>query len=248
MTMHDEGREVLAECLDTSGVCERLSRDLLSNGDFAAMIAKEAPALRLLTDEEQRESLRHMLSIRPAGDAWIFAYGSLIWNPAIHIVEQRRARIVGWHRSFCLSAIAGRGSPENPGLVLGLDEGGHCDGVALRLPEDSIEAELTLLWRREMVAGAYIPRWVDLVGTDGEVFGSGIAFTMDRTASVYAGGLQRAITIQRLATASGSIGSSAEYLFRTRDGLRTLGIEDDEIERLAEDVEQAQSAALPPSV
>lgn len=219
---------------------EVLSRDLLLSGTFEALIAGDAPTLRLLTEEERRDSLASILAERPAGDLWVFAYGSLIWNPVIHNVEQRPARISGWHRSFCVATVSGRGSPDNPGLVLGLDEGGACDGVALRLAEEDLAHELELLWRREMVADAYIPRWVDLLDESGMRFGSGIAFTMDPLASAYAGGLSDEARVQRIATASGSIGSSADYLFRTRDGLRALGIMDEALEGLAADVEAAQ--------
>ncbi len=75
---------------------------------------------------------------RGAAGAWVFAYGSLIWNPAIHYVERRFARVHGWHRSFCLSTLAGRGSPELPGLVLGLDRGGACTGAAFLIAEDAL--------------------------------------------------------------------------------------------------------------
>lgn len=125
--------------------------------------------------------------------------------------------------------------------MLGLDKGGVCDGVALRLSEDNLFHELKLLWRREMVAAAYVPQWVDLLDKHGVRFGRGIAFTIDHRASSYADGLSHQATVERLATASGSIGSSADYLFRTRDGLRALGIADATLERLAADVESTQA-------
>ena len=235
MTINNKACDAIACCGD-----EILSRDLLLSGTFVHLIAAEAPTLRLLSDEERQASLAAMLTERPAGDVWIFAYGSLIWNPIILSVERRKARVEGWRRSFCLATLSGRGSPDNPGLVLGLDAGGACDGVALRLAEDDVAHELELLWRREMVAEAYIPRWVDLFDEEGVRFGSGIAFTMNPLAATYAGGLSREATVQRLATASGSIGSSADYLFRTRDGLRALDMWDELLEELAIEVEEAQ--------
>lgn len=219
---------------------EILSRELLLSGTFADLLAEEAPTLRLLSDEERQGSLASILAERPEGDVWIFAYGSLIWNPIILSVESRKARIEGWRRSFCLATVSGRGSPDNPGLVLGLDTGGACDGVALRLEEEDLLHELELLWRREMVAEAYIPRWVDLLDEEGIRFGSGIAFTMNPLANTYAGGLSRETTVQRLATASGSIGSSADYLFRAREGLRALDMWDEFLEELAIEVEEEQ--------
>ena len=182
------------------------------------------PCQRVLTADERDASLRAALADRPAGDVWLFAYGSLIWNPTVHTVERRIARIDGWHRAFCLASKAGRGTIDKPGLVLGLDEGGSCEGVALRLAEKDVWNELSLLWRREMVTGAYVPRWLDLFGQDGACFGQALAFTMDKAHVNYAGDLVIDAVVKCLATAVGSLGTSAEYLFRTRDGLRACGI------------------------
>jgi cation transport protein ChaC len=214
-------------------------RRALETGDFAAQLAREAPGQRLLTDVERTASLRRALDERPEGDLWVFAYGSLIWNPTIRSVERRVARIEDWHRSFCLTSPHGRGTPELPGLVLALEEGGFCEGVALRLDDADSEDELELLWRREMVSAAYVPRWVDLYALDGNRFGAGLAFTIDQDGINYAGRLARADLIMRLAKARGSLGSSADYLFQTRDGLRASGIPDAELEQLAEEVARA---------
>jgi glutathione-specific gamma-glutamylcyclotransferase len=214
-----------------------LTRELIEAGGIDAMIAREAPAMRLLSDSERAASVRATLAARPWGDAWLFGYGSLIWNPTIHFVERRTARIEGWHRAFCLSALVGRGSTNNPGLVLGLDVGGGCTGVAFRIAEDLLETELALLWRREMLSGAYVPRWLDVLDEQGRCFGSAIAFTIDQTGHHYAGTLGPKEVIRRLATACGALGSAAEYLFRTCEALRAHGIPDQELEGLAARVE-----------
>ncbi len=142
-----------------------LTRDaLLSDG--LRRFQETVPGYEFWSDERLDESLDRTLAARPAeadGDVWLFGYGSLIWNPTVHSVEMRTARIEGWYRAFCLSTKAGRGSPENPGLVLALDAGGACTGVAFRLAEDILEVELALLWRREMLSGAYVPRWVEVL-------------------------------------------------------------------------------------
>ncbi len=215
-----------------------LTRDMLADGGMLRMVAETSPTLRILTDAERAASLAATLAARPAGaDAvWLFAYGSLIWNPALHFEERRVSRIHGWHRAFCLSTIAGRGTPEAPGLVLGLDRGGACTGAAFRIAEPVLQGELTLLWRREMLAGSYTPRWVTVRGADGVPFGHAITFTIRRNGEHYAR-LERAELVRRLATAAGPLGSSAEYLFRTRDGLRQLGIADRPVEALARAVE-----------
>ena len=214
-----------------------LTRAMLEAGGIDTLIANAAPEMVLLTEAERAESLRHTLAARPPGEpVWLFGYGSLIWNPTVHAVERRTARITGWHRAFCLYTPVGRGTVDNPGLVLGLDAGGDCAGVAYRLADEVVEGELALIWRREMVAGAYIPRWLDLMDEHGARFGVAIAFTIDPATERYAGRLAKEIVVQSLATASGALGSSAEYLFSTCESLRAAGIPDPELDRLADSV------------
>ncbi|MFT8243095.1 gamma-glutamylcyclotransferase [Roseomonas sp. BN140053] len=221
-----------------------LTRERLLDGSLQRMV-RALPGATLLTDEERERSLRDTLAARPerGRGAWLFGYGSLIWNPTVHVAERRIARVEGWRRSFCLSTPAGRGSPENPGLVLALEPGGECTGVALRVAEEILEEELSVLWRREMLTGAYTPHWVPLLDRDGHAFGSGIAFTINPAGPQCCSGLSEADTVRRLATARGQLGSSAEYLFNTREGLRHLGIRDPLLDRLAEQVAAAQAKA-----
>jgi len=214
-----------------------LTREILTSGSATTLVRQDEPGVRILPDAERRASLAEFMRIRPAGDLWIFAYGSLVWNPALRIAERRVAQVRGWHRSFCLSIAVGRGTPDEPGLVLGLDRGGVCDGVACRIGEQDIASELPILWSREMLVGGYCPVWVDVISDDGVRFGTAIAFTIDRDHEHYAGALPQGEKIRRLATAEGSWGSSADYLFRTIGGLREHGIRDVEIERLGEMVD-----------
>jgi cation transport protein ChaC len=134
-----------------------LTREILASGDVATLVRQDQPGVRLLSDAERRASLAEFMRMRSAGDLWIFAYGSLVWNPALRITERRVAQVRGWHRSFCLSMAVGRGTPDEPGLVLGLDRGGVCDGVAYRIGERDIASELPILWRRETLVGGYCP-------------------------------------------------------------------------------------------
>jgi cation transport protein ChaC len=220
-----------------------LTRELIQNGHFDAMVAGQAPAMRLLSDAERDASLRAILAARPAGDVWLFGYGSLIWNPILHFVERRTSHIKGWHRSFCLSSLVVRGSTDNPGLVLGLEAGGECTGVAFRIADDMVEAELSLLWRREMLSNSYVPRWLD-VAEEGTQFGAAIAFTVDQSAAHYAGTLELEEIIRRLSTACGARGSAADYLFRTCEALRSHGIPDLDLEHLAAQVDPERWATL----
>ncbi len=219
-----------------------ITRALLEAGGIDAMVARSGSGMLLLTEAERALSLRQTLAARPPGEAvWLFGYGSLIWNPAIHFAERRTAAITGWHRAFCLATRAGRGTPDNPGLVLGLDAGGECSGVAFRLAEEGLETELGLLWRREMLAGSYVPRWVELLDEGGTRFGYAIAFTVNTAIEHYAGDLTQEAVIDRLATASGELGTAADYLFRTCAGLHAMGIPDAELDQLAQTVAAAQT-------
>jgi len=223
-----------------------LNREFLLSGRLAEEIRKWSPEVRVLPDEERNASLHALLAERPdrvTDGVWVFAYGSLIWNPMVHHVQREVAHTPDWHRSFCLATKGGRGTPENPGLMLGLREGGGCTGVAFRIEEALIGPELDLLWRREMVARGYIPRWVPLHDPAGGMIGHGIAFTIDPEGPGYCGDLCEEVVVRRLATARGQMGTAAEYLYRTRDGLRDLGIDCPFVERIAALVD-AEMAAL----
>lgn len=205
------------------------------------MIRRALPGAAILSQAERDASLTAVLAARPApGDGvWLFAYGSLIWNPVFEWRARRVARIAGWHRAFCLSARGGRGTPEHPALLLGLMPGGACTGAAFCIGEDVLARELDLVWRREMVTGAYIPRWLAVEDADGATFAQAIAFTINPDAPTYAGELPHEEVVRRIAAARGPLGSCADYLFHTRDGLHRLGIADSLIDDLARDVRSA---------
>jgi cation transport protein ChaC len=223
----------------------RLTRELLLGDGLARLIARLGPHIRVLSAAERRASLRAALAARPtpADGVWLFAYGSLIWNPTVRVAARQVVRAPGWHRAFCLSARIGRGTPENPGLLLGLREGGTCTGVALHVPEAGLEDELDVLWRREMITAAYVPRWLAVEDAAGAPCGTALAFTIDPEGSAYAGDLPESEIVRRLASASGELGSCAEYLFHTCAGLRAVGVHDTELERVALQVRALLAAA-----
>ncbi len=185
-----------------------------------------------LSDEALSASLTATLATKPKGAGWwVFAYGSLLWNPLFPFAESRPAALRGLHRDFCLWSLASRGTPQSPGLVLALEAGGACRGVAYRLPAPLAIDELHLLWRREMVTGAYRPRWVGL-DSDGRKLHA-LAFVIRRDHPQYAGKLTLDQQARVLACASGAFGSSADYLERTRVALVTHGVIDPYLEKLA---------------
>ncbi len=220
----------------TSG--HALHREMLLGDALSDMVSRCRAKLPLRTPEERRANLADILSRRPDRGAgvWVFGYGSLIWNPIIHHDEAAPMVLDGWHRAFCLGTPAGRGTPENPGLVLGLAPGGLCEGVAFHVAEADVEAELDLLWRREMLADGYVAQWVTLRGPKDGRRVPAIAFVINEAAMFFARDLPEAEVVRRLATARGELGSSAEYLLHTRDGLAAHGLRDPHIDHLAEQV------------
>jgi len=187
----------------------------------------------MLSDAELEESLWQILQARVADeDCWVFGYGSLVWNPLFHFEEKRVVTTHGYHRSFCLWSRINRGTPDRPGLVLGLDRGGRCRGVAYRIAPDRAENELRLIWRREMILGAYVPRWVK-VG-DGETQFRAITFTINRAGPAYAGRLPAETILERLTTCHGRMGPGIDYLLHTAEALRAHGIEDRHLQELCE--------------
>ena len=210
-----------------------LSRRDLEEGRMRAVYLEAVHANRTLTDEQLATSLTATLAQRPSRAGWwVFAYGSLLWNPLFPFAEARPAAVRGRHRRFCLWSLASRGTTERPGLVLGLDRGGSCHGVIYRLPADCARDELTLLWRREMVVGAYHPRWLRVRAGQREL--TALAFVVDRRHPQYAGSLSLDQHANVLSRAVGVFGSSADYLERARIALVTHGIVDPYLERLAE--------------
>src|SRR5262245_56917930 len=129
-----------------------LTREDLESGLPRRLWSTCGQGPRVLSDDELAASVECVLSgARTGADLWVFAYGSLMWNPLFRYVERRPATLLGFHRRFCLWSIAGRGTPERPGLVLGLDLGGQCSGLAYRVAGAHAAAELKHLWQREMV-------------------------------------------------------------------------------------------------
>lgn len=175
---------------------------------------------------------------------WIFGYGSLIWDPGFAPVERVRARLGGWHRSFCLSSWVHRGRPEVPGLVLALDAApeGSCAGVAFRAPADQAPAILTELRARELVTSAYLERWLPVTLEDGRVV-TAVTYVIDPDHEQYAGGLSPAAQAAIIARAVGGRGPNADYLFNTAAHLAELGLPDPEMEALAEAVRMLRAAA-----
>lgn len=201
---------------------------------IAALVA-QLTGSRLLSREERSASLAVCLQAVPRGaDVWVFGYGSLMWNPALKLAESRPALIRGYHRWFCLDMPLGRGMPDRPGLMLGLDRGGSCQGLAHRIAAENVESELTILWRREMMSAAYRPRWITAQSACGKL--RALSFVVNRHHERYAGKLPMAEVAVRIAGAEGHIGTNRHYLYKTVEHLDQLGIADGPMHALARQV------------
>jgi len=165
---------------------------------------------------------------------WIFAYGSLMWNPEIPFAEARPALLRGYHRAFCLYSREYRGTPQRPGLVLGLDRGGACRGIAYRLRPASLAEAIDRIWCREMTGAVYEMRRLPVITAQGRL--DAYAFTVRRGGSDYAGRLSLEETARIIAGSAGDRGTGRDYLANTVRHLEELGIGDGPLHRLAERV------------
>lgn len=214
-----------------------ITRDTLASGEVLAFIRHETQAFpaaghAVLSDDEIARSLdRTLADWDGRSDVWLFGYGSLIWNPAIRFAERRTALLEGWQRRFCLWLRIGRGSIEHPGLMLALDQGGSCRGVAFRIPAAEVRTELPLVWVREMSTGSYVARWVSVETAEGPL--RALTFTADHRHPRYAGPVTEDQAVSCIAVAAGQLGSCADYLMSTADHLEALDLRDGYIEGLA---------------
>ena len=176
-------------------------------------------------------------------ELWVFAYGSLIWNPEFESLESRSATAGGWHRSFCLKLTRWRGTRELPALMLALDRGGSCKGVAYRLPAKDHFGQIGLLVRRELDANppTNVPRWISVKTKGGTL--RALTFVADPEGRAYAGRLSLERVAHVLARAAGHWGSTAQYLFRTVTMLEQHGIRDRNLWRIQRLVAQEIEAA-----
>jgi cation transport protein ChaC len=214
-----------------------LNRTAISSGAYLESF-ESLPKDILWTQAQIDQSLAETMSRRPErGDLWVFAYGSLMWNPISEYDSRVIATLDDWHRSFCIRLVAGRGSPEKPGRMLSLEPGGTTEGVALRMPEATLDEELRILWIREMVTGAYTPTWAPIrFRTGGEVMA--LVFVANSQQAQFEPDAQPAAIAPLMATASGSFGTNAEYVFKLQRALADCQMRDSYIDELAAELQQ----------
>jgi glutathione-specific gamma-glutamylcyclotransferase len=187
---------------------------------------------RLLTDEELAKSREAALANWDRKtDLWLFGYGSLIWNPGLPTVETVPAKVHGYHRGLYLWSRVNRGTPEQPGLVLALDRGGSCTGMAFRLAADGADPHLDALWRREMAMGSYRVAWLPCMLGDGRRVDA-LSFVMRRDVPSYTGKLADHVVRHVFGCACGRYGTTLDYVSRTVEALRECGMPDRALEAL----------------
>lgn len=173
-----------------------------------------------------------------AGCTWVFAYGSLIWDPGFVPAEQVVARLDGWHRRFCLRSLRYRGSFQVPGLVLALDAGRACEGVALAIPPADEETVLAAIRARELFNPAYREIRAPLTLQDGRVV-EALTYVVNRDHEQY-GDFTPDQQARMIATAAGERGPNVDYLVNTAEHLSAHGIADPMLDQLADAVRSLQ--------
>lgn len=175
-------------------------------------------------------SMQSTLMNRVAGKpVWVFAYGSLMWNPLIAIEEMQRAQLKGWQRRFCIRLTSGRATPEHPGRMLSLDAGGCTNGMAFRLADTNLERELSIIWIREMITGLYRPVWSEVVLADATQ-ARALVFVSDITHPFYEADSTPSTVAKLASSATGYMGTNAEYITRLMATLGAWGIQDEYID------------------
>ncbi|WP_062262292.1 gamma-glutamylcyclotransferase [Endozoicomonas arenosclerae] len=192
--------------------------------------------------EVNEQRARFMEAFPKDSDLLIFAYGSLLWNPLLRFSHQYHALLKNYHRRFCLDMTYLRGSPETPGLMMALDNGGECEGLCYRIPASLVDEELHILWTRECCLNTYIPAWVEpeIEGLDSSL--PCLTFVVNHDSPRYIHQLSEHKTVEKIRTAVGQFGSNRDYFDNTLAHLREMGIHDEKLESLDKALQETQKA------
>lgn len=190
------------------------------------------PGLVYLSAEEHGDIANRLLD-EAGGETWVLAYGSLLWRPAFPVAESREAAVHGWRREFCLEIPRWRGTPDQPGLMMALRQGGICKAHVQRIGGDDRRTELVKLLRREIDIAEDLDSVRIIEAETGQGTVRALAFWAEPVSSRFFTSKPIEVQAHMLARACGSIGSGAAYLFHTLQALSDLGIEDEYLNDLA---------------
>ena len=165
-------------------------------------------------------------------ELWVFGYGSLIWRPGFPYLERQSARLIGAHRALCVYSWVHRGTQDRPGLVLGLDRGGTCRGVAFRVAPQEWDGVVAYLREREQVTAVYEERVRPVRLADGTA-ATALTYLVDRSHPQYAGKLDEETQFRLVAEAEGQSGPNRDYVINTAAHLAEVGMPDATLDRLA---------------
>lgn len=174
---------------------------------------------------------------------WIFGYGSLMWRPGFTFLRSEAARIHGYHRRLCVYSHVHRGTPEQPGLVLGLDRGGSCHGLAFEIAPENWEETIAYLRAREQVTSVYLERRKTITLIDSGRTAEAVTYVVDRTHRQYAGELDDDDLERHVRLGQGVSGHCTDYVLNTVSHLREMNIHDPALERLARRFDQAAKSS-----
>lgn len=170
-----------------------------------------------------------------ADGLWVFGYGSLMWRPGFPFAERAHAHLHGYHRSLCVYSHVHRGTPERPGLVLGLDRGGRCHGVAFRVAPDEAQATIHYLREREQATAVYLERRLPIRLRDGRSV-KALAYIADRKHPQYAGRLSFEDILRLVRNGEGISGLNPDYVRSTYEHLAGMGVVDPLLQRITQAV------------
>ena len=176
------------------------------------------------------------------GDLWVFGYGSLMWRPGFDVLERVPARLIGLHRALCVFSYVHRGTPEKPGLVLGLDRGGMCRGIAFRVAAAKRDSTIAYLRGREQVTSVYLEtmRRIELEDEARRQVRA-LTYIVDRGHVQYAGRLSVEQSVHYVRQGHGRSGQNRDYVVETVRALEALGYRDSDLHRIAEQLGNQES-------
>jgi cation transport protein ChaC len=224
----------------TGTMAAMLTRELISTGDYLRAFETLPDEMRW-SNERIIASMRETLKARPTpGKVWLFGYGSLIWNPLLKFDGRQPATLEGWHRSFCIRLVTGRGCAVHPGRMLALEHGGETQGMAFSIADEDLEEELRLVWIREMPTGVYLPTWAPIRLADGS-HASALVFVANDKHALHERDTRVPCIAPLIAAATGPLGTNADYVIRLEAALSLSGMNDEYISALASALRESVS-------